>query len=48
MQTYSNPCLLEAAQCKNPDLEKASDGECKEEAKCPQACILLYKPVCEE
>jgi hypothetical protein len=49
-QTYSNACTLEVAQCTNPNLRKASEGECpaKADEKCLKkiACTLDYKPVC--
>jgi hypothetical protein len=44
-QTYGNLCGLEAAQCDNPGLTKASDGECLKECG-PKVCTADYRPVC--
>lgn len=53
--TYGNKCAFKAAQCTNPDLQLAAEGECgptetEIEVDCSQApaipCTLEYLPLC--
>ncbi|KAJ3198677.1 hypothetical protein HDU67_003450, partial [Dinochytrium kinnereticum] len=48
-KTYSNPCTLGVAACKDKSITQASQGECPaaaEELSCDRMCIAVYDPVC--